>query len=1005
MRKTIFLIVMAIGVVQAVAQPLPLDYSYCGYRMSETPLPMAPVAAVVTPTQGDQSARIQQAIDYVSGLKADKKTGLRGAVLLESGTYEIARPLYIRTSGVVLRGAGRTATIIKKTGVDRGAAVYVEGIDNRVVTDTLAITDNDVALGSLTLSVGGQVSQGDELVIWRPSTAEWIASLQCNTFGGGQDLGYWGWHPGEIDVQWTRHAVAVSGNQVTLDAPLSMALDAKASGAKVLRQTWTGRIEHAGVENLTIVSDYDVQNTADEDHCWDGINIMCARDCWVRMVDFKHLAGSAVIIQRSGQQITVEDCTSRQPVGEVGGYRRRTFYTMGENTLFQRCYSEHGINDYSAGVCAAGPNAFVQCDSHESLGFSGSIGPWATGLLFDNVNIDGNDIRFENLKLEKYGTGWNTANSTLWQSTAAGIFCSDPDTVQRNYAFGCWAQFEGTSLYRESNNHVKPWSIFADQLGKRLGRDVSEQCRVLVRNTEASSSPTIEQAMQFSAEAHEPRITMEMWIAQAELPAVPDNKAAKNYKVYTDNSNQTKGAVLPVPTITNGKLTLNGELMVGGKHNSPWWNGRVRYPAIAKATYAITRFIPGMEGSGMTDRIDSVIVEMKRDNNLVFSQNYGLWYDRRRDDHERVRRRDGDVWAPFYEQPFARSGEGTAWDGLSKYDLTRLNKWYYARLNEYATKAAPEGMLLLNEHYFQHNILEAGAHWVDCPWRSANNINDSDFPEPVPFTGDKRIFMADYFYDVSHPVRRELHRNYILQTLDAFKDQPNVIHAIGEEYTGPLHFVQFWLDVISEWEQQNQRHATVALAVNKDVQDQILADPVRSKVVDIIDIEQWFYHDNGLYAPEGGVNMAPRQYMRKIKSGVARFEDVYRGVSEYRKAYPDKAVVYYAQRYPEMAWAVLMAGGSCPAVKLADATLRHDVALMTPTHAADGVYVMQADGVGALVYAAGTATDVTIDLPAGTYRAYTVDVRTGEVTPLKGTVKTNGAYRTTVQGALWLQQK
>lgn len=47
--------------------------------------------------------------------------------------------------------------------------------------------------------------------------------------------------------------------------------------------------------------------------------------------------------------------------------RRSTFYTMGQQTLFQRCYSKQGIHDFSAGFCAAGPNAFVQCDSEESL--------------------------------------------------------------------------------------------------------------------------------------------------------------------------------------------------------------------------------------------------------------------------------------------------------------------------------------------------------------------------------------------------------------------------------------------------------------------------------------------------------------------------------------------------------------------------------------------------------------------------------------------------------------
>jgi hypothetical protein len=64
--------------------------------------------------------------------------------------------------------------------------------------------------------------------------------------------------------------------------------------------------------------------------------------------------------------------------------------------------------------------------------------------------------------------------------------------------------------------------------------------------------------------------------------------------------------------------------------------------------------------------------------------------------------------------------------------------------------------------YFQHNILEAGAHWVDCPWRPANNLNATDFPEPPPFRDSdgrepptyeagKRIFMAEQFYDVTHP--------------------------------------------------------------------------------------------------------------------------------------------------------------------------------------------------------------------------------------------------------------
>jgi hypothetical protein len=453
-------------------------------------------------------------------------------------------------------------------------------------------------------------------------------------------------------------------------------------------------------------------------------------------------------------------------------------------------------------------------------------------------------------------------------------------------------------------------------------------------------------------------------------------------------------------SITNGKITYNGLLTAGSRINTPWWNGRLRPSQVEKAKPAITRFVPGNEGTGLTDRIDSVIAYMKENGEIMFNQNYGLWYDRRRDDHERVRRKDGDVWAPFYEQPFARSGQGKAWDGLSKYDLTKPNKWYFGRINEFANKGKEHGMWVINQHYFQHNILEAGAHWVDCPWRTANNINSTPFLEPVNFSGDKRIFTAHQFYDISNERLRELHRGYIRMALDQLWTEGNIIHSIGEEFTGPLHFVQFWLDCISEWEKEKGRQVFVSLAVNKDVQDAILADPVRSKVVDIICIEQWFYHDKGLYAPEGGVNMAPRQYMRKIKYGQPRFEDTYRSVSEYTMAYPDKAVLYYAQKYPQNAWAVLMAGGSCPTLKIADEQLQRDVVSMKPKKTeADGTYLLSGDN-GMLVY----KTSGSSYKPEGknTYIIYKVDAKTGK-TQKSGTLKAGGSLQG--NGIYWLKKK
>lgn len=112
--------------------------------------------------------------------------------------------------------------------------------------------------------------------------------------------------------------------------------------------------------------------------------------------------------------------------------------------------------------------------------------------------------------------------------------------------------------------------------------------------------------------------------------------------------------------IENGHITADGKLITGNNYQIPWWAGRVKDNFVKKgARPAITRFVPGREGTGWTDRIDSVVTYLDKNNFCILDHHYGLWYDLRRTDHERVRRADGDVWAPFYEQAFSRTGQGT----------------------------------------------------------------------------------------------------------------------------------------------------------------------------------------------------------------------------------------------------------------------------------------------------------------------------------------------------------
>lgn len=989
---------------------IPMDYSTCGYHASETAIPDVANAVYVECSDGDMHDILQKAIDYVSSLKPDKN-GRRGAVLLGAGTFNIDKPLRICASGVVLRGSGQDKTTIVKRGIDRGALLYIEGDMSMSGGDTIAIDGTKTPAGATTLTIASAkgLKTGDRIRIVRPSTREWIESLGCYDFGG--DLDYTGWKPGDIDITWDRTIVSATGNSITIDAPITTTLDQKYGGGYLITGYNQGEITECGIENMTLVSEHNTWNPKDEDHCWDAIWMDNTRDCWVRRVNFRSFAGSAVNIQKNTSRITVEDCIASEPVSEVGGWRRGVFITRGQQTLIQRCVSRKGIHDFAAGFCAAGPNAFVQCEGEESLGFSGSIGSWAAGLLFDIVNIDGNDIAFKNLEQFQFGTGWNTANSMLWQCTGSTLWCYSPDADNRSSANGCWGTLTGNAEWTSSNEHVQPRSLFYAQLEKRVGEGKAINGYILPRSTNATSSPEIEQAQEMARQSLTvPRLTLEMWLDSIPYTASTDPAGVKDIKNVKLKNNKVAKDIAQAPkfAITNGHITADGRLVTGNRYHIPWWAGRVKDSFVKKgAKPAITRFVPGREGLGWTDRIDSVVNYLKTNGYCMLDHNYGLWYDLRRTDHERVRRADGNVEAPFYEQPFSRTGKGTAWDGLSRYDLTKPNLWYWSRLKEFAEKGAKQGLMLFHENYFQHNIIEAGAHWVDCPWRPVNNINGTDFPEPVPFTGDKRIFMAEQFYNIDNPKLRPLHKQYIRQCLENFKDDDNVVQLISEEYTGPLHFTRFWLETIAEWEAETGRHPLIALSCTKDAQDAILADPELSKVVDIIDIRYWHYNTQGLWAPPAGKNMAPRQFMRKMKVGKTGFAEAYKAVKEYRTKYPDKAVTFFAQQYPQYGWAILMAGGSCPNVPVKDGKFLSDVAKMAYI-SGEGDSKQQMIGspeVGYVIYSHDGHPTMN-GIEPGTYATYAIDVQDGKVERLSKKEKLDGSSTITNFGndkVLWLE--
>jgi hypothetical protein len=375
---------------------------------------------------------------------------------------------------------------------------------------------------------------------------------------------------------------------------------------------------------------------------------------------------------------------------------------------------------------------------------------------------------------------------------------------------------------------------------------------------------------------------------------------------------------------SNGWYLQNGKVIWGYARANEMWGGYRGKPTGWWTDYelgpSLVRNDPGRVGPNRTEDLDKLTDNMVRYGYPGFNHTPPLWYDRRRDAHDKQRRTDGNVVGACLEMPWARSNQGPAWDGLPLYDLTQFNPWYFARLREFAKHCDRKGCILFFDFYNQHNLLETQAHYADYPWRPVNCIQATDLPDQTP--------VANVFYDVTHPLRRDLHRQFIRHCLNNFKDTRNVVFLTGSEYTGPLAFVQFWFDTILEWERESGRKVHIGVGATQDVADAMLHDSRYTPRIGTIDARYWYYaSEDKIFAPPGG-QQVPGRYVGKSDQMTPR--QINRLVRKYRLLYPDKAIIHdiYADRPQTMAflmadpcwcgrwtrWANIHPVTSCPGV-------------------------------------------------------------------------------------------
>lgn len=496
------------------------DFSHVGFMGGEVPVPQVPVRIALTAEPGDDSERIQAAIDKVSEMPPDKN-GFRGAVLLKKGVYEIGSGIEIRSDGVVIRGEGqgetrelwldpaeglsleqlrrklekREATILIATGSERRVAIRVTGAGGpeKEELSVSEITDIYVPVGATSFHIDnpGKFKPGDLIMVQRSGNDEWISAIGMDRIPGRPD--------GGTTVQWSafhlefeNKITAVDGNLITLASPVVNAIEKQWGGGRIFRFRDPGRISLCGVENLRAISFWKtnkdgVDDTRHPDRFLLFDNIVNGWASGITLEHFYSISG-AVSTGRNSNNITIENSSNLiadksfyhgpgyDPSGrtfyETGVYTGRYGFNLtGQNALVIRCYAVNNRHAFTVGSRVTGPNAFVHCTGENSLTWSEPHHRWSVGGLYDNVH---DMIAFINRLWMGTGHGWAGANYVAW-NTSGLLACQQPPTAQ-NWAIGHigeksngpFPEYGDDGYWECFGQNAEPASLYFRQLEERV---------------------------------------------------------------------------------------------------------------------------------------------------------------------------------------------------------------------------------------------------------------------------------------------------------------------------------------------------------------------------------------------------------------------------------------------------------------------------------------------------------------------------------------------------------
>ncbi|HET9277344.1 MAG TPA: hypothetical protein VFN95_04140 [Flavitalea sp.] len=452
------------------------DFSRVGYYWGDKKLPEPPVVKTVSSggTENDQH-NIQAAIDEISKRSPDR-SGFRGTILLKKGIYKIPENIRIETSGIVLRGEGdqNNGTKLIATAKKRISLITVSGTGSlkEIPGTRVSIKDAYVPVGAVSFVVSSATNfkKGDQVIVFRPGTNQWIEDIKMNKIEARDSTRQW--QPKEYDLHFERIITGVEGNRIFIDNPVVMAMEIKYGGGEVYKYSFEGRINNVGIENIYCESEYETDTA--ENHAWNAVSFDRVEHGWVRNVTAKHFGYSCVTIESRAKNISVLNSNCFDHKSRIIGSRRYSFNNNGQLNLFMNCHTTDGRHDFVTGARTCGPNVFYNCTAKKTHADIGPHHRWASGTLYDNITTDG-EINVQDRGNSGTGHGWAGVTQVIWNCTAKRAVMQNPWTSGKNYCIGLRGEkYDGRLKGRpdaewEGQNKagLEPVSLYIAQLHAR----------------------------------------------------------------------------------------------------------------------------------------------------------------------------------------------------------------------------------------------------------------------------------------------------------------------------------------------------------------------------------------------------------------------------------------------------------------------------------------------------------------------------------------------------------